>query len=255
MRAGRSDRVLDPGERFQLDASSPVPLYHQMTQILLERISRPEMVGRMIPPEFELIEMFGVSRATVKKTLDDFVAKGLLERRRGIGTRVIQNKIVEDLARLKGYTEEMAGKGLRIRTEVLGAEEHVPGDEVRARLQLPARAKTVRIRRLRGTNKVFPVVLLCSEIPAAYGIRADEDFRHSLYALIERNHRIPIAWGKQTIETARATAEQAAHLKLEAGDTVLIMERVTYTHGNRPVEFVRAVYRPDRYKFSIRLSR
>ncbi len=136
MRAGRSDRVFDPGERFRLDPSSPVPLYHQMSQIILERISRPETVGRMLPPEFDLIGMFGVSRATVKKTLDDLVAKGLLERRRGIGTRVIQNKIVEDLARLKGYTEEMASKGLRIRTEVLGADEHVPGDEVRARLQL-----------------------------------------------------------------------------------------------------------------------
>ncbi|MGB9623479.1 MAG: GntR family transcriptional regulator [Phycisphaerae bacterium] len=255
MRARKSDSVFSPDERFQLDASSPVPLYHQMTQILLERISRPEMVGRMVPPEFDLIEMFGVSRATVKKTLDDLVAKGLLERRRGVGTRVIQNKIVEDLARLKGYTEEMASKGLRIRTEVLGVDEHVPTDEVRARLQLPARAKTVRIRRLRGTNKVFPVVLLCSEIPASYGIRANEDFRHSLYELIERKHRIPIVWGEETIEAATATAEQAGHLKLKAGDTVLIMERVTYTHGNRPVEFVKAVYRPDRYKFSIRLSR
>jgi len=129
------------------------------------------------------------------------------------------------------------------------------GDEVRARLQLPARAKTIRIRRLRGTNKVFPMVLLCSEIPAGYGIRPGEDFSRSLYELIERKHRIPIVWGEETIEAATATAEQAGHLRLRTGDTVLVMERVTYTHGNQPVEFVRAVYRPDRYKFSIRLSR
>lgn len=64
-----------------------------------------------------------------------------------------------------------------------------------------------------------------------------------------------IVWAQETIEAARASEEQARLLEIKEGDPVLIMERVSYIEGDRPIEFVRAVYRPDRYKFSIKLTR
>ena len=113
-------------ERFVLDPDSPVPLYYQVEQILLDRITKQDAVGRMLPSEKELMQVFGVSRATVKKTFNNLVAKGLVERRRAIGTRVISQEITEDLARLTSYTEEMEKKGLKTSTEVLGAEVETP---------------------------------------------------------------------------------------------------------------------------------
>ena len=103
-------------ERFILDPNSPVPLYHQMEQIILERISQEDAIGRRLPREMDLIEIFGVSRATVKKTSDSLAAKGLIERKRAIGTRIIRQPITEDLGRLKSYTEQMAHKGLAVST-------------------------------------------------------------------------------------------------------------------------------------------
>ncbi len=247
--------VIDPRERIRLNARSPVPLYHQMEEILLERIARPEMVGRRMPSEFELIDMFGVSRATVKKTLDNLVNKGLLERRRGVGTRVIKHQIIEDLARLKSYTEEMSARNVAIETRVLESGRHLPAAAVADKLALGRKAKSLFVRRLRGTSEVFPVVLLHSEVPADLGLETSEDFSGSLYALLEKKHAVAIVWGEETIETATASDDEARHLEIEPGSPVLVMERVSYTHGNRPVEYVRAVYRPDRYKFRIRLNR
>jgi GntR family transcriptional regulator len=122
-------------------------------------------------------------------------------------------------------------------------------------LQLKPNEKTTCIRRLRGTSEVFPVVLLHSEIPAAFKIDPREDFAGSLYNLLEKKYRIVIDWAEETISAGKASAEEAGHLRLRQGDVVLVMERVTYTRNNQALEFVRAVYRPEHYTFSVRLKR
>jgi GntR family transcriptional regulator len=242
-------------ERFVLDPSSPVPLYYQMEQILLDRITKEVAVGRMFPSEKELMQVFGVSRATVKKTFSNLVAKGLVQRRRALGTRVINQQITEDLARLSSFTEEMEKKGLRVSSEVLEVRVKLPDECVRHRLQLRENEKVLSICRLRGTSEFFPVVLLKSYIPAGFGIDPHEDFASSLYQLLENKYKFPVEWADEEIYAGNATPDEAKHLGLKPGATILIMERVSYTRGNRPLEFVRGVYRSERYKYSIRLKR
>lgn len=247
--------VFEKDERFQLNANSPLPLYHQMEEIILERIASPEMINRRMPPEYDLEVIFGVSRATIKKAMDDLVNKGVLARRRGVGTHVIKTQIIEDLARLKSYTEEMSAQGQTIRTQVLGAEVIEPDETLSERLDLEPDEQVLQVRRLRGTNKLFPVVLLSSYFPSRLGIDQGEDFAQSIYQMIEQKYKLPITWAEETIEAGQATSEEADQLEIEAGDTVLIMERVTFCQEERPIELVRGVYRPDRYKFSIKLMR
>jgi len=247
--------IFQKSERFRLDADSPVPLYHQMEQILLEQISQPEMINRLLPSEADLEEMFGVSRATVKRALENLARRGLLERRRALGTRVTRPQITEDLARLSSYTEEMEAKGLTIRTQVLEVKLRLPKDDIAEKLRLQPRERSLVVKRLRGTNELFPVVLLQTDIPARFGISESEDFSSSLYRIVEVKYHIPIEGAEETISAGRATAEEASRLQIARGSSVLIMERLTYTSGSEPLEFVRAVYRPDRYQFSIRLRR
>ena len=243
------------GERFSLDHDSPIPLYHQVEEIILERISREKAIGRKLPREMDLIKIFGVSRATVKKTTDSLAAKGLIERKRSAGTRIVRLGVIENLGRLTSFTEQMAKRNLQVSTQVLSANIHRPSATVRKQLQLGSEEKTLCVQRLRGTSEVFPVVLLRSEIPANIGIRADEDFSGSLYSLIESKYGIPIEWADERISAAQVSRIEAEKLDIEAGDTVLVMERLTYTTGDRPLEFVRAVYRPEHYTFSIQLRR
>ena len=244
-----------PTERFVLDPNSPVPLYYQMEQILLDRIAKEAAVGRMFPSEKELMQVFGVSRATVKKTFGNLVAKGLVQRRRALGTRVISQQITEDLTRLSSYTEEMEKKGLRVSSEVLKVNVGVPDEYVRDRLQLRDDEEVLSICRLRGTSEFFPVVLLKSHIPTSFGVNPKEDFAGSLYDLLENTYNFPVEWADEEIYAGNATSEEAKHLGIKAGATILVMERLSYTHGNRPLEFVRGVYRPEHYKYSIRLKR
>jgi GntR family transcriptional regulator len=244
-----------PTERFQLDAQSPVPLYYQLERIILDRITTEGAVGRRLPREMDLVEIFGVSRITVKKATDSLAAKGLIRRQRALGTHIVSLGVTEDLGRLTSYTEQMESRGLKVSTEMLGVGLHLPNLKARQHLQLNEGEQTLWLRRLRGTSEVFPVVLLQSEIPACYGLSPDEDFCGSLYRLLESKYRIPIEWGEEQISAARASADEAAHLRIQTGDVVLVMERLAFTSGNRPLEFVRAVYRPEHYTFSVRLKR
>jgi GntR family transcriptional regulator len=247
--------LFQASERFVLDAGSPLPLYHQMEQVVLDRITRPDALGRMLPPEKDLMQIFGVSRATVKKTLENLVAKGLVQRRRALGTRVIRQQITEDLARLTSYTEEMEKQGLRVSTQTLEINVHAADPYTCQKLQLSENDQVVSIKRLRGTSEFFPVVLFHSQLPMSLGIRPDEDFSGSLYRLLEQGHGIPIEWAEEEIRAAKPSDEEAQLLRLKRGEGVLVMERVTFTRGNRPLEFVRGVYRPEHYKYSIRLRR
>ena len=252
---GRGDPLFRTSERFALDERSPVPLYHQVEQIILDRIAKAGRIGVKIPREMDLIKIFDVSRATIKKATDSLAAKGLIERRRSAGTRIVRLNVTEDLGRLTSFSEQMRRRNLRASTEILGVEVHLPEAAVAAALQLTAREKTLCIRRLRGTSEAFPVVLLRSEIPAAFGIDPREDFTASLYDIIETKHRIPIEWADQKIWAGQATAAEAKLLRIQAGDTILGMERITYTKSDRPLEYVKAIYRPEHYTFALRLKR
>ena len=195
-----------PSERFFLDANSPVPLYHQMEEIILNRIASERTVGFMLPRDHDLVTIFGVSRATTKKTTDNLVAKGVIRRKRAVGTWIVSLGMREDLGKLTGYTEQMAVRGLQVSTEVLKVEEHLPQILVRERLQLTENEPTLAIQRLRGTSEVFPIVLLHSEIPASFGIQIGEDFGASLYKLIEGKYHIPIDFADEDISAGRRHA-------------------------------------------------
>jgi GntR family transcriptional regulator len=247
--------LFKPTERFYLDPESPVPLYHQMEKLVLDRIGAAGAVGKKLPREMDLLKIFGVSRATVKKVTDNLVVRGLIRRQRAVGTQIVSLGVTEELGRLTSYSEQMEKRGLKVSTEVLGVGHHIPSPAVGEKLQLRPGEKALFIRRLRGTSAIFPIVLLQSEIPASFGIQPDEEFCGSLYRLIEQKYHIPIEWAEEQICASRATPEEAKHLKLRTGDVVLVMERRTFTRGNRPLEFVRAVYRAENYTFWVKLRR
>jgi len=149
----------------------------------------------------------------------------------------------------------MAQRGLMVSTVVLDVSEVEPPAAIRERLGMGRGHKALSVRRLRGTSKVFPIVLLHSYVPSHFGISRSEDFTGSLYQLIENKYHIPIAYADEEISACGARKEEAKHLQIAAGSTVMVMERRTFTSMDRPLEYVRAVYRPEHYTFTIRLRR
>ena len=77
-----------------LDRSSPVPLYFQVAQQIEHAINEGDLgPGDRLDNEISLAEKFGLSRPTMRRAIQELVDKGLLVRRRGIGTQVVHGRV------------------------------------------------------------------------------------------------------------------------------------------------------------------
>ena len=73
-----------------VDPTSPVPLYFQAAQHIQRAIETGELrPGSRLDNELLLAEQFGLSRPTMRRAMQYLVDKGLLVRKRGIGTQVV----------------------------------------------------------------------------------------------------------------------------------------------------------------------
>jgi GntR family transcriptional regulator len=238
---------------MHLDKQSPIPLYYQLVEQLRAQIASGALKpGDQIPPERELCEQVGISRMTARQAVSYLVQQGVLEAHMGKGTFVAAPKLAYDVHHLLGFTEKMMNEGYPTTSRVIEQALVVPPLNIVARLQLRPRSKALKLVRLRLVADV-PHLLETTYIPAALcpGLEREDFSRHSLYVLLERRYGLPLAHAEQTLEATAANDFEAPLFGLSKGAPMMLLEGVTFTTGNRPVEHFTAVYRADRFKFKI----
>lgn len=236
----------------KLNHDSFMPLYFQLKELFLEKIENEELKeGDMIPSENELQRIYGISRATVRKSIDLLVNRGFMEKRRGKGTFVKLRKIQENLPFLKSFTEEMIGRSAT--KIVLLAEYQTVSTKLTAILGVPPQEEVFHLKRLMLVDNQ-PLGILDSFIPRKFKLSLNEDYTKSLYRIMERCG-IKIEEAEQTIETSTSTREEIKLMGLKAPFPTLIIKRLTYTVNEEVVEYVKGTYHGDRYRYSINLKR
>ncbi len=233
------------------------PLYEQVAEVLRQQIHAGELrPGAAIPPESELTARFKVSRVTARKALDLLVEEGLIVRRQGKGTFVTGGKIQHDLHTLRGFAELMAERGNEQAMEVIEFGFIEADARVARSLQADAGASVLRACRrhlLRGTPIAYAVIY----VPHALGRRLtrDEVSTAPIYALLEEKAGISIRRATQVIRAVAADQLTARQIGLPRGAPVMMIERVTYSSEDVPVEYIVFFYRGDRYELAAELFR
>ena len=236
---------------------SPVPLYESVESALAAGIADGTMPPEtQLPPEEGLIERFKVSRTTVRKAIQNLVERGLVEVRRGKGTFVTQPKITQELTKLTGFVEDMQALG-RSPTARLLDKRIVAADEAVARqLALAPGTLVFRLRRVRladGVAMSFDETYLPRDIGEKI---ADNDLEaEPVFALLEEKYDTPLVEAEYKLEAAAADAVAAEALEVPTGSPIFLIERTSYTTGNRPVDYERLHYRGDLIRFVTRLAR
>ncbi|MGW2032395.1 GntR family transcriptional regulator [Streptomyces sp. NPDC001356] len=250
-RTAPGDRALDP-VTFALDRSSPVPLYYQLARHLEAAIQRGALVpGDLLGNEVDLSVRLGLSRPTVRQAIQSLVDKGLLVRRRGVGTQVVHSQVRRPLELSSLYDDlESAGQGPT--TRVLRNERIAAPADVAAALGLPEGAEVVVLERLRSTHG-RPVAFLRNHLPASLlepgTVRLEST---GLYRLL-RAAGIVLHSARQSIGARAASAEEGDLLQEPEGAALLTMRRTAYDDAGRPVEHGSHVYRASRYAFDFQL--
>jgi DNA-binding GntR family transcriptional regulator len=248
-----NDENLLPSSFFlDLDRSSPVPLYFQVST-RLEQAIRDESLpaGARLENEVSIGQRFGLSRPTVRRAIQELVDKGLLVRRRGIGTQVVHGQVTRGVE-LTSLYEDLAQTGQAPTTEVISREVLEANDVAAAALGLQSGSPVVRLVRLRYADGV-PIAVLDNTLPGDFAEFSAEDYaQHGLYQLL-RSRGITIRVAKQRIGARSATAVESKLLSLPKGAAVLTMSRTAFDNSGRAVEFGQHCYSPDLYSFEMTL--
>jgi DNA-binding GntR family transcriptional regulator len=245
---------VDPTVTLELsvDRSSPVPLYFQLSQQLEAAIEHGTLTpGSLLGNEIELAARLGLSRPTVRQAIQSLVDKGLLVRRRGVGTQVVHSQVKRPLE-LSSLYDDLEAAGQRPATKVLVNTVVAATAEIAAALGVAEGSDVHQVERLRLAHGE-PMAYLCNYLPPALlDLDTPQLETTGLYRMM-RAAGITLHSARQSIGARAATAAEAERLAEQEGAPLLTMQRVTFDDTGRAVEYGTHTYRPTRYSFEFQL--
>ncbi|MEY4396269.1 MAG: HTH-type transcriptional repressor YvoA [Actinomycetota bacterium] len=237
---------------MELDRSSPIPLYFQVEQRIEAAILDGTLAaGARLENEISLAERLNLSRPTIRRAIQDLVDKGLLVRRRGIGTQVVHGQVSRGVE-LTSLFDDLAMTGKKPTTNLLLRELVPASTTIAGQLGISVDSKVLHIKRVRVADGV-PVAVLENWLPEAFSdIPESELLTIGLYDLL-RSRGVTIRVAKQKIGARSGTEADASLLGLTVGSALLTMERAAFDNSGHGVEFGSHFYRPDLYSFDVTL--
>jgi GntR family transcriptional regulator len=237
-----------------IDRDAPQPLYLQIQEALHDQIrSGVYPPGSRVPSEQELVTQYGVSRMTARKSLDALVVQGLLFRRPGKGTFVVDDVLSYGLSTTLSFSRTLRARGYAVETQML-RQEIIPGPpQVIERLHLPPGSEVLIVHRLRwvvGEPAAIHASYLDGRVFAPL-LHVDLE-TESLLEAIEHLGGVRMAYTRDTVQAARTSEQESRLFRIPAGEPVLQVEGTTYDRRNQPVRFTRAIYRGDKFKLVIK---
>lgn len=226
-----------------------MPLYFQLAgQLEAAIVSGALAPGSRLENEVQLADRCGLSRPTVRQAIQHLVDRGLLVRKRGVGTQVVQAQVRRPIE-LTSLYDDLAAARRSPRTRVLELETAPATDEIAKDLGVPPGTGVIRLRRLRLSDNE-PLALLTNHLPTdIVGLTRDLLERHGLYEIL-RSAGVNLRIANQTIGARGATTAEARLLDERRGVPLLTMTRTTFDDKGRAIEYATHVYRASRYSFT-----
>ena len=218
---------------------------------LMERFG----VGNAIPSERQLSVDLGVSRLTVRAALDELVRAGYLVRRPGSGTFIREPKIAQELT-MTSFSEDMVRRGMRPGSKTLSLTVTTAGAYLGRCLHVSPSERIVVVKRLRlADGETMAIETLHVRESLVPGLSPTDLEEHSFYELLAERYGIETVGGIQTIEPTVTNEEESTALGVPLHSPAFLFERTTRSESDEIVEFVRSIYRGDRYRLVTELNR
>jgi DNA-binding GntR family transcriptional regulator len=242
-----------PVRPVEVDRSSPVPLYFQVATRLQELIEVGEIpIGTRIENEIDLAERLGVSRPTTRRAIQYLVERGMLVRRRGVGTQVVHPRVRRPVE-LSSLYDDLNASGLTPRTEIRRFEVMPASDVIAQALGIPKGAEITWFERLRYANDE-PLALMQNAVPiSVFRPQCADLEQRGLYEMLRRTGSTPRI-ANQQIGARTATAAEARILHEKRGAPLLTMTRTAWNANGVAVVYGSHVYRASRYSFELTLT-
>ena len=233
-----------------LNSQSPIPLYHQLADILTRQIREGAyQAGDLIPSETGMAKTYGIGRPTVRQAMDILVRKGLVERKRGSGTYVKEPSPSVDLFSLAGTSQAFHTKGIQARVETVKpvCRMAVAGDPVNP-FNNAAAFFVSRVTRVASAPVLLEEIYL--HLDLFPGLDAMDLENRSIAQVVSDHFYLKPSRGRQTFKIGFLDTQRAGYLDLAATDPLLAVERsLDFPDADNAV-FSRLFCRTDQFAFS-----
>ncbi len=243
-----------PGNKdlFSINRRAKLPLYDLIEQNFRNLITSGRLKsGKVIPSEWELTDLYGVSRLTVRRALDDLAREGWLVRRHGVGTFVSHPTVTQIAPSKLSFTEQMRSIGRQPSSRLLHIRIISAAPELSSHLKVKEGEPVVEIMRIRLADGE-PVLLETSYLSGNRfpGLEHRQELaRASLYEMLGSRYRTHVAAMDQTLEPVLLTRAEAKYLEAQVGAPAIKSEVVALNSDGDPLEYSWSVTRGDKCKF------
>ncbi len=250
--------VVSPAPYPMSETPSFQPLYQQIKALLTQRLESGEWrPGQAIPSEQDLAAQFSVSQGTVRKAIDELAGENLVVRRQGKGTFVATHTETKSsmfrflrMRRNDGQHEYPA-------SELIDVKRSRATADVARSLELKAGDAILILRRLLRYSGE-PTVLDEITLPAALfrGLTKErfDAYEGSMYGFFETEFGVRMLRAEEQVKAVTADPTTAEALRVGMGSPLLCVERITYTYGDKPVEFRRGLCTTRSHHYANTLS-
>lgn len=233
-----------------LNPQSPVPLYHQLAEIILAKIRSGELPpGCRVPSELNLAATYGIGRPTVRQAIDVLVRRRFLMRRRGSGTYVRPEPEEVDLFSLAGTMSAFQKKGISVASRILEKTrlKSEPVDSENPFSGHPAFFIS-RLSLVEGTPVLLEEIYMQPELFP--GLDEIDLAGRSLSRIVEERYHMRPDGGKQNFRIATVDGVRARHLAVTSTTPVLLVKRFLNLSGVQSAIYSELYCRTDQFVFS-----
>ncbi len=238
--------------------SGKEPLYKKVVHELRDEITGGKYeVGDLLPTEDELIKRFSLSRTTIRSAIGVLEKEGIVSRKQGKGTIVMDQKISQNYNFLSSFTETLAEKGLKVETNNISVGLQQPPESVQLALRIPDDEEVYLVQRTKLLEGK-PICFMRNYLLARYVPRLEEyvdDLKHAgLYELIERVYLLNIDRAVDIITTYMSGPLESEILHFDEPIALFRNMRTTFLDNGDAFEYVISIIRGDVYEYKVYLQ-
>lgn len=233
-----------------------VPLYYQLMDIIIEEISSGKYKENdKLPSERELCEMYDISRATVRQTIQELEKEGYIYKEHGKGTFVSPERFKQDLLKFYSFTEEMKKLGKTPSSKVIDFEIVEVDDKIAKKMKMKLGEIVYKFTRLRLAD-AKPIMLETSYIPYERfkGISRVDLEQNAMYDIFTKRYNTVFSKAEESFQPVLTKESESKFLENQAGSPSMMIERITY-EGDRVIEYTVGIARGDRFKYCVVLEK
>jgi GntR family transcriptional regulator len=253
---GRDLLVKDKELDFSVDGASFVPYYVQIASQVRSFIQQGRIqAGQSFFSEAEIAAKLGISKMPVRQAFQKLRSEGWLVTAKGKKPVIGTGRVPWNFRELRGFSEEMRGRGLEPGAKVLALSLCDPDAVCAKALKLSAGEKVYVLKRLRYVDHE-PVAIVTSYLPSRLFPGLEEHrFADSLYQIVEEVYKRKLGYAEEIIGAASASPEEAQVLETVSGAALLLIRETTWDIQQTPVEYSVSLLRGDRYTASVTSAR